>query len=99
VSGIGPVADPYALGKIGNVVGLNPAAVQQAFHLQSPAEAVALLGGDAGALGATVAPVAQTERPNTTLHEGAADPAWLDRLNQTRNQLIANVNVKLGRSR
>jgi hypothetical protein len=99
VSGIGPVADPYALGKIGDVVGLNPAAVQQAFHLQSPAEAVALLGGDAGALGATVAPVAQTERPNTTLDEVAADTASLDRLNQTRNQLIANVNVKLGRSR
>jgi hypothetical protein len=99
VSGIGPIADPYAFSKIGNVVGLNPIAVQQAFHLESSAEAVALLGGDAGALGATVAPVTQTPRPNTTLDAVAADTASLDRLNQTRNQLIANVNVKLERSR
>jgi hypothetical protein len=99
VSGVGPIADPYALNKIANVVGLNPVAVQQAFRLESPAEAVALLGGDAGALGATVAPVAQTPRPNTTLDAVAADTASLDRLNHTRNQLIANVNVKLGRSR
>jgi hypothetical protein len=96
--GIGPVADPYGFGKIGNVVGLNPAAVQQAFQLNSPAEAVSLLGGDGGALGIAVAPVAQTARPDTTLDAVAADTASLDRLQTARNRAIDNANVKLGRT-
>jgi hypothetical protein len=97
LQGIGPVADRYGFGKIANVVGLDPAAVQQAFQLATQAEAVALLGADAGALGAPVAPVTQTARPNTTLDAVAADTKSLARLNQARDRLIANANVKLGR--
>ena len=96
--GIGPVADPYRLNHVANVVGLNPSAVQQAFQLQTPAEAVALLGGDAGALGATVSPIPQTARPNTTLDAVAADTASLNQLNHARTRLINNVNAKLGRT-
>src|SRR5262249_33329477 len=88
VAGSRPPADRYGLGKIANVVGLNPSAVQQAFQLQTQTEAVSLLGGDAGALGAPVAPVAQTARPNTSLDKVAADAKSLARLNQARDRLI-----------
>jgi hypothetical protein len=96
VQGIGPIADAYGLNKTVNVIGLNPAAVQTAFQLGSQAEAVALLGGDAAALGATVAAPAQTARPNTNIDAVAADTASLDRLNQARNRLLNNTAVKLG---
>ena len=96
--GIGPVADPYGLNNVANVVGLNPAAVQQEFQLATPAEAVALLGGDPGALGATVSAVPPTARPNTTIDAVAADTASLNQLSQARARLIDNVNAKLGRS-
>jgi hypothetical protein len=97
VKGIGPVADTFSFNKIGRVVGLDPTAVQQAFQLKTPAEAVALLGGDAGALGLPVAPVPQTTRPNTTIDQVAADTASFDRLNLERDRLIVNTAVKLGR--
>jgi hypothetical protein len=96
VKGAGPLADPFAFDKIAKVIGLNPDAVQQAFQLKTPAEAVALIGGDAGGLGLPVTPVAQTARPNVTLDQVAADTASLDHLNQTRDRIISNVNVKLG---
>lgn len=95
--GMGPVADPYGVNNVARVVGLNPSAVQQEFQLASRDEAVALLGGNAGALGATVSPIPQTARPNTTIDAVAADSASLDRLNQARSRLLDNVNAKLGR--
>ena len=96
--GIGPVADPYGVNNVANVIGLNPTAVQQEFQLATPAQAVALLGGDAGALGAAVSPVPQTARPNTTIDAVAADTASLNQLNQARTRLLNNVNAKLGRT-
>jgi hypothetical protein len=96
--GIGPLADPYGLNRVANVVGFNPSAVQQAFQLQNQEEAVALLGGDAGALGSAVSPVPQTPRPNTTINAVAADTASLNQLTQARTRLINNVNAKLGRT-
>jgi len=99
VKGIGPIADRYGFSKISKVVGLDPKAVQLAFQLKTPAEAAALLGGDAGALGVSVAPAPQTERPNTTLDSVIKDTAGLERLNQARARLIDNVNVRLGRKK
>jgi len=97
VTGIGPVADRFHFNKIGKVIGLDPTAVQQAFQLKTPAEAVALLGGDPGALGLPVAAVPQTPRPTTTIDEVAADTASLDRLNVERERIIVNTAIKLGR--
>jgi hypothetical protein len=99
VKGIGPIADRYGFSKISKVVGLDPKAVQLAFQLKTPAEAAALLGGDAGALGVSVAPAPQTERPNTILDSVIKDTAGLERLNQARARLIDNVNVRLGRKK
>ena len=91
--GAGPIADPSGLGPLQGVVGLNPDAVQAAYQLPSRAAAVSLLGGDAGALGASVHPPQQTVRAATTLQAVAADQAGLDRLNQHRDIILANANV------
>jgi hypothetical protein len=95
-TGAGPIADAFSLDKIKNVIGLNPDAVQKAFELPSREAAVAMLGGDAGALGATVGAPAQTPRSATTIDAVAADTAGLERLAQSRRQVLNNVAVKLG---
>jgi hypothetical protein len=95
-TGAGPIADAYSLDKIKNVIGLNPDAVQKAFELPSREAAVAMLGGDAGALGASVGAPAQTPREATTIDAVAADTAGLQRLGQSRKQVLNNVAVKLG---
>jgi IPT/TIG domain len=94
--GAGPIADPYGLAQLQGVVGLNPTAVQQAFNLDSPQRAIALLGGDAGATGAVVPPIQQTTRNNTTIDQLAVDTNALGLLDQARGQLLANTIVKLG---
>jgi hypothetical protein len=94
--GAGPIADAYGLDKIKTVVGLNPAAVQSAFELPSQEAAMALLGGDAGALGAVVAAPAQTPRAPTTIDQVAADTASMDHLNRARGRILANTAQKLG---
>ena len=97
VKGAGPIADAYGIDKIRNVIGLNPDAVQKAFQLPSRDAAVAFLGGDAGALGATVTPPAQTTRDATTLEAVAADAASLKHLTDARARTVANTKIKLGR--
>jgi hypothetical protein len=94
--GAGPIADPYGLNQLQGVVGFNPAAVQQAFNLDSPQRAIAILGGDAGATGAVVSPIQQTTRNNTTIDQVAADTNALGLLGQARGQMLANTIVKLG---
>ncbi len=94
--GAGPISDPFGLDKVQTVVGLNPTAVQQAFNLDTPAQAIGMLGGDAGATGGMVLPIIQTTRNATTIDEVAADSAGLGRLTQTRNQTLSNTSVQLG---
>jgi IPT/TIG domain len=94
--GAGPIADPFGLDTVQTVVGFNPTAVQQAFNLASTQEAIAILGGNAGATGATVSPIVQTTRIATTIDEVAADATTLSRLTQVRNQGLANTAVQLG---
>ncbi len=94
--GAGPIADPFGLDKVQTVVGFNPSAVQQAFNLASTQEAIAILGGNAGATGAAVLPITQTTRNSTTIDEVAADAGALGRLTQVRNQGLANTAVQLG---
>jgi len=96
VSGAGPIADPTGLDKIKDVIGLNPIAVQKAYNLPSVADAVAMLGGDAGALGAVVATPPQTIRPATTIDAVAADAASLDHLSAARDRILNNTAAKLG---
>jgi hypothetical protein len=96
VNGAGPSADRYGTRFIGNVMGLNPVAVQQAFQLGSTAEATAILGGDPGTLGAPVTPPPATDRPPSTLAAVAADTASLNNLSAARDRLLANATVKVG---
>jgi hypothetical protein len=95
-SGAGPIADPYGIDKIKSVIGLNPDAVQQAYNLPSRDAAIAMLGGDAGALGVTVSPPAQTARPATTIDAVAADAASLANLTAARDRILNNTAAKLG---
>jgi len=94
--GAGPIADPFGLDKVQTVVGFDPAAVQQAFNLQTMQEAITILGGDAGATGAAVLPIVQTTRIATTIDQVAADAGALGRLTQARTQGLANAAVLVG---
>lgn len=94
-AGAGPIADPFGLEVVSKSPGLNPKAVQTAFNLPSAQDAVAILGGDAGALGAPVAAPPVTPRANTTIENVAANAAALDRLNQARDRMVENARAKL----
>jgi len=96
LNGRGPAADPYGVNSINQVIGLNPAAVQDAFQLGSQAEAAAILGGNPGALGASVSAPVATPRPATTIDAVAADTTALQNLGAARDRLIANTAQKLG---
>jgi len=96
LKGRGPAADPYGVNSINQVIGLNPAAVQDAFQLGSQAEAAAILGANPGALGASVSAPAATPRPATTIDAVATDTAALQNLSTARDRLIANTAQKLG---
>src|SRR5262249_10708857 len=96
--GAGPVADPFGLGAVERVIGLNPQAVRQAFNLNSVQEATAILGGDAGAIGAIVNAPPQTTRANTTIDQVAANTEALNRLNERRDRILDNTQTKLGGS-
>jgi len=89
------VADPYQIGIAENAIGMNAAALQQTWNLASPQEAIAILGGDAGTLGAQVTAPAQTARPNTTIAAVAADSAGLARLSGFRAQVLSNATTTL----
>jgi hypothetical protein len=70
--------------------------VQDAWQLSSPQEAIDLLGGDAGTLGANVAAPAATPRPASNIDAVAADAASLNHLSAARDRVIANTAQKLG---
>jgi hypothetical protein len=95
VSGISRVGDVYGIGAVSAAPGLNPAQLQQAWNLSDEAEAVSLLGGDAGATGAVVAAPLQTARAAATLDEIATDTASLNRLQTSRDRVLTNVQVNL----
>jgi hypothetical protein len=96
LSGRGPSADRFGVNFIGNVIGLQPAAVQDAWQLSSTQEAINLLGGDAGTLGANVVAPAATARPATNIDAVAADATSLNNLSAARDRLIGNAAQKLG---
>lgn len=95
VNGISQLGDRYGLANVGNVAGLNPTLVQQAWNLGSVNDAAAILGADAGATGAEVTAPAQTTRPATTLAAVAADTASLQNLSNARLKIIANTETQL----
>lgn len=95
VNPIGPVVDPYEIGIAQQAIGMNPAELQQAWKLSSAAEAVSILGGDPGTLGAQVTAPPQTERPNTSIDAVAADTAGLNRLGGFRAQILDNAATTL----
>ena len=90
-----PVADPYQIQVAEQAPGMNPATLQQAWNLSSPQEAVAILGGDPGTLGAQVTAPAQTARPNTTIDAVQKDIAGLNRLSGFRAQVLDNATTTL----
>jgi hypothetical protein len=75
------------------VIGLQPAEVAKAWGVEL-AQATAILGGDAGALGVALAAPPQTARPDTTLDEVAQDAAGIARLAQTRSRFLANAATR-----
>ena len=90
-----PVADPYQIQVAEQAPGMNPATLQQAWNLSSSQEAVAILGGDPGTLGAQVTAPAQTARPNTTIDAVQKDISGLNRLSGFRAQVLDNATTTL----
>jgi hypothetical protein len=90
------IADAYGLAKVAAAPGLQPAALAAAWNLGSTAQAIALLGGDPGTLGAAVTPPPQTVRTTVTINTVIADNAGIARLSAARQQAIDNAVVKLG---
>jgi hypothetical protein len=95
VNAVDKVGDRYGIASLGQVTGLNPSAVQQAWNLQSLSQATALLGGDAGAIGAEVTAPAQTARTPVTLAQVVADSAGLQNLTNARTRILANTQQQL----
>jgi hypothetical protein len=93
--GAGPIADAFGLSAVARAPGLDPQAVQQAWGLARVDEAVAILGGEPGVLGAQVTAPPQTARPNATLDSVTADQASLDRLSVARDRVLFNAQTKL----
>ena len=70
INPIGPVADPYEINIAQQSIGMDPTILQQAWQLSSQQEAINVLGGNAGTLGAEVNAPVQTvrkTRPSTRL--------------------------------
>jgi hypothetical protein len=85
-----PIADAYGLRGLAGEPGLDPTAVAAAWNLPSAAHAAAILGSDAGSLGAVVTSPDPTPRPNTSLAAEAADVAALSRLSAARARVVKN---------
>ncbi|MBZ5602683.1 MAG: hypothetical protein LAO79_10290 [Acidobacteriia bacterium] len=96
LTGRGPAADRFGVDYLNQVIGLQPAALQDAWQLSSAAEAAAILGADAGTLGATVTAPAATPRAATTIDAVAANSSALTNLNAARDRIIANTAQKVG---
>lgn len=90
-----PIADRYRINVAAQTAGMDPATLARTWAI-APAQATAILGGDPATLGAVVAPVAETPRPNVTLEQVAADAAGLNRLATARATLLQTATVKLG---
>lgn len=96
VNRAGPLGDPYGLNLASKTIGFSGAALQQAWGLGSPQEALNLLGANPGILGAAVSAPAQTVRNNTTIDTVASDAANLGRLSSARNQAVSNFITRAG---
>jgi hypothetical protein len=90
-----PRVDPFGLDVVERAVGLDPTAVRQAWRLDSVEQAAAVLGGDAGALGAVSPAPVQTPRSETTLDQVAKDAQGLDQLAMARDRILENTQVKM----
>jgi hypothetical protein len=95
INPIGPIADPYEINIAQQSIGMDPSILQQAWQLSSQQEAINVLGGNAGTLGAEVNAPVQTARENTTIDAVAADTASLNRLSGFRSQLLDNASTTL----
>jgi hypothetical protein len=95
INPIGPVADPYEINIAQQSIGMDPSILQQTWQLSSQQEAVNVLGGNAGTLGAEVNAPVQTARENTSIDAVAADTASLNRLSGFRSQLLDNATTTL----
>lgn len=91
----GPVVDPAELDKTGPVIGLDPLAVRDAWNLSSEVEARALLGPDAGILGAEASVPAFTPQVVESLDDLLAQPGRLEHLEAERDLLINNIASRL----
>lgn len=91
-----PVGDPYGIGLASGAIGFNAAQLSAAWNLGSLDAANALLGGDAGSLGAPVATVPSSAHGDVTLGSVAAETASLTRLSARRDAAIANVTTTTG---
>lgn len=96
ITNVKQVGDKYGVGAVSAAPGLNAIEVQQAWQLDTVAEATAILGGEAGATGVAVTAPAQTVRAATTLEQVAADTATLNRLHATRDLVLNSVQTKVG---
>ena len=96
ITNVKQVGDKYGLAAVSQAPGLNAIELQQAWKLNSVADATAMIGGEPGATGVPVTAPEQTVRGATTLDQVAADTATLDRLHATRDLVLNSVQSKLG---
>jgi hypothetical protein len=97
VAGAPAVADRFGLNTASKTAGMDPQTLSQTWGLASADAARAILGGDPGTLGATVAPPPQTPRPDATLDQVAGDAASLNRLSSARDRLLQNAAVRVSK--
>lgn len=89
-----PIADRFGLNAALKTLGMDAATLGHAWGLPS-AQAAAILGKDTSTLGATVAALTQSPRPNTTLEQVASDVAAQAHLTTARDKLIQSASVKV----
>jgi hypothetical protein len=91
--------DVFGLDKLGSVPGLDAKVVQKTLGLSTLAQAQELVGGNASALGATVAAPPPANAGPLTLDQVLKDAAGLKQLADARAGLIDNVKLQLGGKR
>ena len=96
VGAVPHVGDRYGIAAVSGAPGLDPARLQQAWNLNSVAEAVAVLGGEPGATGVVINTPAQSIRDATTIDQVAADTASLNYLGSARDRILNSVQLKSG---
>lgn len=96
VKGSGPLADAYGIRSASRTIGFDAQTLTLAWGLSGPAEAQLIMGGDPGTLGMTVKAPAPSAHPDATIDTVAQDQGSVQRLQNSRNQILQNTKLRLG---